>query len=186
MLLRTLFPSPNQAISRPGKALPCSTRVNRSAMIWHGCERSVRPLITGTLALAAISSIFAWSSVRIMIASHILDKTLAVSATVSPRPSCIEPLSMTILDPPSWRIAISNETRVRVLLFSKIIARTWSASGRSASGLPFGQSARAALRSIASAIIAAIASPPASARLRKERVMIPAPDNLQHRQRASQ
>jgi hypothetical protein len=36
-----------------------------------------------------------------------------------------------IVPPPSWRIATSNETRVRVDGFSKIIARVLPASGRS-------------------------------------------------------
>jgi hypothetical protein len=41
---------------------------------------------------------------------------------------------------------MSNETRVRVEFFSKIIASTWPASGASASAAPLGRPARAALR----------------------------------------
>jgi len=48
--LATLLPSPSQASCSPGSAKPCSTTVSRSATIWHGCDRSVRPLITGTSA----------------------------------------------------------------------------------------------------------------------------------------
>src|SRR3546814_20814489 len=57
-----------------------------------------------------------------MIASTKRESTRAVSATVSPRPSCIETASITIVVPPSWRIAMSNDTRVRLEFFSKIIA----------------------------------------------------------------
>ena len=38
-------------------------------MIWQGCEVSVSPLITGTVAYRASSSSFLGSLVRIMIAS---------------------------------------------------------------------------------------------------------------------
>ena len=51
---------------------------------------------------------------------------------VSPRPSCISvPVSITT-SPPSWRIATSNDTRVRVEGLSKIIASVLPASGLSA------------------------------------------------------
>ena len=80
--------------------------------------------MTGTVAWRAISSTFACSSVRIMIASHMRERTRAVSATVSPRPSCEVPPSRISALPPNWRIAMSNETRVRVEFFSKIIAST--------------------------------------------------------------
>ncbi len=66
---RTLLPSPSQRVRARGSALPLSTIVSRSATIWHGCDRSVSPLITGTLAYSANSSTLAWSSVRIMITS---------------------------------------------------------------------------------------------------------------------
>src|SRR6478609_7932955 len=105
-----------------------------------------------------------------MIASTMRLSTRAVSAIVSPRPSWVVADSSTSDVPPSWRIAMSKLTRVRVEFFSKIIPSTWPASGWSASGFPFGQPARAALRSIASASIAATASPPASSRLRKWRI----------------
>ena len=51
--------------------------------------------------------------------------------------------------PPSWRIAMSNDTRVRVEFFSKIIASVWPASGASLSAVPFGKPLRAALRDLA-------------------------------------
>jgi len=48
---------------------------------------------------------------------------------VSPRPSCISaPVSM-IGSPPSWRMATSNDTRVRVEGRSKIIASVLPSSG---------------------------------------------------------
>ena len=50
----------------------------------------------------------------------------------------LTPLSSTIADPPSCRIARSKLTRVRVELFSKIIASTCPSSGRSASALALG------------------------------------------------
>ena len=49
---------------------------------------------------------------------------------VSLRPSCISvPVSM-IVSPPSWRMATSKETRVRVDGLSKIIASTLPSNGR--------------------------------------------------------
>ncbi|MGY4346821.1 hypothetical protein ACVWXM_003288 [Bradyrhizobium sp. GM7.3] len=52
-----------------------------------------------------------------------------MSAMVSPRPSCISaPVSM-MGSPPSWRMATSKDTRVRVEGRSKIIARVLPSSG---------------------------------------------------------
>src|SRR5688500_1791581 len=102
-----------------------------------------------------------------MIASTIRLSTRAVSATVSPRPSCVVAASSTSEVPPSCRIAMSKLTRVRVEFFSKIIASTRPSSGASASGRALGQPRRAALRSIASPSIAAMTLPPASDRSRK-------------------
>ena len=65
--------------------------------------------------------------------------------------------------PPSWRIAMSKLTRVRVELFSKIIASTAPSSGASASGLPLGPAgARSPCAPSPRSRIAAMASPPAS------------------------
>src|SRR5215470_39188 len=50
---------------------------------------------------------------------------------VSPRPSCISWPVRTIVSPPSCRIAMSKETRVRVEGLSKIIASILPASGGS-------------------------------------------------------
>ena len=49
----------NHAISSPASGLPRSKIVSRSAMIWQGCERSVSPLMTGTVAWRCSSSILA-------------------------------------------------------------------------------------------------------------------------------
>src|SRR6187402_1876729 len=57
------------------------------------------------------------------------DSTLAVSWMVSPRPIWMSfVLRKSGLAPSSWS-ATSNETRVRVLDFAKIIAHVWPASG---------------------------------------------------------
>src|SRR5688572_11099779 len=104
-----------------------------------------------------------------MIASAIRLSTRAVSAMVSPRPSWLVAASSTSGVPPSWRMAMSKLTRVRVEFFSNTVASTWPSSGLSGSGRAFGQPWRTALRSSASPIIAAMASPPASDRSRKWR-----------------
>ena len=58
-----------QARVLPRIAPRCSSMVITSAMIWHGCDTSVSPLMIGTVAWAASSSSFSCASVRIMIAS---------------------------------------------------------------------------------------------------------------------
>ena len=55
-------------------------------------------------------------------ASQNRERIRAVSAIVSPRPSCISPGFNTTGRPPSSPTATSNETLVRVDGFSKIIA----------------------------------------------------------------
>ncbi len=75
-----------------------------------------------------------------MIASTMRLRTRAVSAMVSPRPSWVVPASMISEVPPSWRIAMSKDTRVRVEFFSKIMASVRPASGASRSGAPLGSS----------------------------------------------
>src|SRR5438445_6464180 len=62
-----LLPSPTQAIRFPSHVPSASRTVNRSASTWQGCDRSVRPLITGMEACRASSRTSAWSNVRIMI-----------------------------------------------------------------------------------------------------------------------
>src|SRR5215218_6814092 len=66
---KTLLASPVQATVRPRIGPRCSSKVRTSAMTWHGCEVLVSPLITGTVACSASSSIIAWSRMRIMMAS---------------------------------------------------------------------------------------------------------------------
>jgi hypothetical protein len=51
----TLLPSPVQAIRRPSIGPFASSNVMMSATIWQGWVRSVRPLITGTVAWSANS-----------------------------------------------------------------------------------------------------------------------------------
>jgi hypothetical protein len=46
----TLLASPVQATVRPRIGPRCSSNVMTSAITWQGCERRVRPLITGTVA----------------------------------------------------------------------------------------------------------------------------------------
>ena len=73
---------------------------------------------------------------------------------VSSRASCISlPVNITV-DPPNCRIAMSKEMRVRVDCLSKIIASTRPLSGASESDTPLGRPARAALRALASSMIA--------------------------------
>ena len=64
-----LLPSPTQATVLPAIGPRCSSKVITSAISWQGCVRSVRPLITGTVAYSASSSSFSSRVVRIMIAS---------------------------------------------------------------------------------------------------------------------
>jgi hypothetical protein len=78
---------------------------------------------------------------------------------VSPRPNWDDPPSSTIEDPPSWRMARSKLTRVRVD-FSEDHRQDAPSSGRSSSGLPFGWPARRCFLSIASFRIAAMGSRP--------------------------
>ena len=58
-----------------------------------------------------------------MMPSTYRERTRAVSETGSPRPSCRSRDERNIPSPPSWNIPASNETRVRVDDFSKIMAR---------------------------------------------------------------
>ena len=98
-------------------------------MIWQGWVRLVSPLITGTVACSASSARVSGRKVRIMIASTKRLSTRAVSATVSPWPSCSsDPLS-TIDSPPIWRMPTSKLSRVRVEGFSKISATILPLSG---------------------------------------------------------
>ena len=93
-------------------------------MIWQGWLALVRPLITGTEADSAISCSTDSSKVRIMIASTKRDSTRAVSAMVSPWPSCISAPESTSVSPPICRMPTSKLTRVRVEGFSKTSATT--------------------------------------------------------------
>jgi hypothetical protein len=68
-LRATLLPSPTQATVRPAIGPLCCSKVITSAISWHGCDLSVRPLITGTVACSASSLMRRTSPVRIMIAS---------------------------------------------------------------------------------------------------------------------
>ena len=123
-------------------------------MIWQGWLASVSPLITGTEACSAISLSVAGSKVRIITRSTKRDSTRAVSAMVSPWPSCISPPESTSVSPPSCRTPTSKLTRVRVEGFSKTSATTRPASAGSASGAPRGRPARAAFMAPAASRIA--------------------------------
>src|SRR3989442_9631186 len=98
-------------------------------MTWQGCSLSSRPLITGTLALRASSRTFSLLKARYMMPSTLRLRPLAVSAIVSPRPSCRSLGLRKRAWPPSCVMPTSNETRVRVEAFSKIIARLLPRSG---------------------------------------------------------
>ena len=92
--------------------------------------------MTGTVANSAISVILSRSKVRIIIQSTYREITRAVSAMVSPRPSCKSALFRTTTSPPSCFIPTSNETRVRVEGFSNIIASVFPAKGLSSPAVP--------------------------------------------------
>src|ERR1051325_11029667 len=64
-----------------------------------------------------------------MMPSTYRESTRAVSAIGSPRPSCTSRGDRNKASPPSWYVPTSNETRVRVDDFMKIIARDFPASG---------------------------------------------------------
>ncbi len=104
-------------------------------------------------------------------ASTMRDSTLAVSSMGSPRPSCMSDAVEMITEPPSWRMAASNEKRVRVEFFSKIMASVRPVAGASASARPFVHPARAFLRAWASSTIARRSSAVRSQMSRKWRVI---------------
>ena len=63
-----------------------------------------------------------------MIPLTMRERTRAVSAIVSPRCSWMSFELRNSACPPSWYMPTSNETRVRVEAFWKIIASDWPAS----------------------------------------------------------
>ena len=107
----------------------CSWKVCMSASNWQGCRSSDRPLITGTWLLAAKFFSVAWAKVRIITASSMRDITRALSAIGSPRPNWVSRGERKIACPPSWIMPASNDKRVRVEAFSKIIPSTRFFSG---------------------------------------------------------
>gem|GEM_PF-4938775 len=80
--------------------------------------------MTGTLELAAKSVRVEWANVRIITASSMRDMTMAESLIGSPRPSWVSRGDRKIAWPPSWIMPASNDSRVRVEAFSKIIPST--------------------------------------------------------------
>src|ERR1700687_1095330 len=56
----TLLPSPTSTTCCSGSSPRTSSRVSRSARTWQGCERSVRPLITGFSDEAASCRMSSW------------------------------------------------------------------------------------------------------------------------------
>src|SRR5438132_2229264 len=85
--------------------------------------------MTGTLAFLASSRTFSCLNARYRMPSTYRLRTRAVSAIVSPRPNCRSFGLRKRACPPSWVIPTSNDTRVRVDDFSKIIARLRPRSG---------------------------------------------------------
>ena len=55
--------------------------------------------------------------------------TRALSSMGSDRPNWLSPVVRCTTEPPSWYMPASKLTRVRVLAFSKIMAKVRSASG---------------------------------------------------------
>ncbi len=88
---------------------------------------------TGTLAARASPSTVACLSVRASITSHIRESTFAVSPRDSRPPRCISPGLRYSAWPPSFAIATSKETLVRVEGSSKIIpSERWRRSSGTA------------------------------------------------------
>src|SRR5699024_5074884 len=122
----------------------CWAMVCRSARIWQGWNSSVSALTTGTVAAAAISSMRSWPKVRQTIAETIRVSTCVVSVIDSPRPSWLDPASITSGLPPSSATPVAKDTRVRVEDLSNMIATVRGPSrGRRAKRSPASWSARA-------------------------------------------
>src|SRR5687768_15202192 len=92
--------------------------------------------MTGMSAYFASSSMSWCANVRIMMPSTYRESTRAVSAIGSPRPSCTSRGDRKSAWPPSCHAPTSNDTRVRVDDFMKIIPSDFPASGLR-SYLPF-------------------------------------------------
>ena len=97
-----------------------SSIVSASATIWHGWLKSVSPLITGTLACSASSRMSLCAKSRAMMTSFMLESTLEMSFVASRLPMPISSPRQSAW-PPSRKKPDSNETRVRVDGFTKII-----------------------------------------------------------------
>jgi len=94
--------------------------VNKSPRTWQGWNISDKPFITGISANFASSTISLWKKTLAIIPSRYLDRTLAVSAIVSPLFNCNSFEERYIAWPPSSYIATSNDTLVLVEGFSNI------------------------------------------------------------------
>ena len=81
-----LLPSPMKHSFSPSREPLYSRMVIRSASTWQGWQKSVRPLMTGTLPYWAKASTSSWPKVRIIMPSTYRESTRAVSWTGSPRP----------------------------------------------------------------------------------------------------
>src|SRR5271157_2608164 len=120
--LQTLSPSPTQATLVPLSLPLCSWRVSKSARTCTGWWRSLRPLMTGTVAALARRSRSECLLTLAMMQWTYLERTCAVSSTVSPLPSWSSPELRLIGFPPSSFIATWKLTLVLVLGFSKTSA----------------------------------------------------------------
>ena len=85
--------------------------------------------MTGTPENSASRSTSACAKVRIMMPSTYRDSTRAVSSMGSPRPICTSRGERKCAVAPNWVAPTSNDTRVRVDDFMKIIASAMPASG---------------------------------------------------------
>ncbi len=122
-------PSPTKANFLPSQVPSFSRTVRRSARIWQGCSSSVKALIVGTFENRAKSTTSCWAKVRMITPCTIRPSTLAVSLMGSPLPNCISFPERNIGNPPSSRTPTSNETRVLVEDFVKIMAHVCPAKG---------------------------------------------------------
>ena len=99
--------------------------VIKSAIIWVGCQVSVKPFQTGTPAWAPNNSTASWSKPRYSMPSNMEPRTFAVSITDSFLPSWMSLAPRYSGWPPRSLTATVKAARVRVEDFSNNKAIFW-------------------------------------------------------------
>ncbi len=105
-----------------------SKTVSISAMVWHGWNFSLKPLIIGIFETEAIFSKSLCLFTLAITTSQYLSIVFIVSSIVSPLPSWVVRISRYIACPPNCVIPTSKETLVLVEDFSNNIAKVWFSS----------------------------------------------------------